>query len=159
MNTLISSLVCSAYCVLALGQSHLVSSPTTGSDGHTISSGHDGPKTPLQHETTAKGCLLGQNGKYILVTSRHWGVLQLVATPNLEVHAGQRVKITGTIEDTPAAVPSKAPATKDEAPASIVTDVPSSGQLRVRKIKTISATCESKPDKTSKKNWIRLLNL
>jgi hypothetical protein len=144
MRILIFSIVSSAYCVLAMGQSHTV-------DG----SSH---KTPLQDETTAKGCLLGQNGKFILITSKPSSILQLAATPNLEAHAGHKVKITGTIEDAPAPSALTPSPAKDEPPASTLPGIPSSGQLRVRKIKTISA-CDSHSDKTSQKSWMRFLNL
>jgi hypothetical protein len=161
MKILIISMMCWAFWVPALGQIQHLSVPPLGSVGESLPLGNDAHKTRSQHETTTKGCLIGQNGKYILITSNQSGVLQLVATPNLEAHVGHKVKITGNVEDVPVPQPAvtSSPAETDEAPASTPTDISTTSQLRARKIKTISAVCESKPDKASKKSWIRILSL
>lgn len=157
MKILIFSLSCCTYCVLASGQSLRAGRSTTGSAEQDLHS-HDDHKKPSQQETTMKGCLLGQDGKYILITSKQSSVLQLVATPNLGVHAGHTVKITGTVEEATASVSDTAHRAEEEAGGSTHTDIPASGHLRVRKIKTISQTCQSNSDK-KKKGWIRILDL
>jgi hypothetical protein len=155
MKILIMGMVSCTYSVLAFGQCY------KGSDGQSVPSGGDAQETSKHHVITTKGCLLGQNGKYILITSKQSGVMKLVATPNLEGHVGHKVKITGTVEDLP--VPQSAVtaslAETDDTHTSTSADVATtSGQMRVIKIKTLSATCDAKADK-AKKSWMRILSL
>ena len=154
MKILIIGMVSCTYSVLAFGQCY------KGSGGQSVPSGGDAQEASKHHKITTKGCLLGQNGNYILISSKQSGVMKLVATPNLEAHVGQKVKITGTVEDLPVPQPAvtASPAETDDIHTSTSPDVATSGQMRVIKIKTLSATCDAKADK-AKKTWMRILSL
>ncbi len=121
-------------------------------------SGNETVKTGRAAETTATGCLLGQDGKYILITAKQSSILQLRSSPNLEVHVGHKVKLTGTIENIALAKPDASHDDNPQAGASTAAHASADGQLRVRKIKTISSACDAKSEKPSR-SWIRLLNL
>lgn len=103
-------------------------------------------------ETTATGCLLSQNEKYILVTSKQPSILQLMPAPVLQANVGHKVKITGTMEDRSLApVPTAAPVETGEP-----SDISASDYFRVRKLKMISGRCDEKADKQV--SWIHILS-
>jgi hypothetical protein len=113
-------------------------------------------QTPIR-ETTTTGCLLSQNGKYILVTSKQASILQLVPAPILEAHVGQKVKITGTFEARLAAPPATTESPVEPSEPHVDDDISASDYLRVRKLKKISGLCDGKGD--DQKSWIRILSL
>ncbi len=120
--------------------------------------GNDIHKTPRGAETTATGCLLGQDGKYVLVTTKQSSILQLMSSPNLETHIGHKVKLTGTIENNPVVTPGDSRDQNSHAETSASSNASSRSELRVRKIKTFASACDAKSEKPMK-SWIRLLNL
>ncbi len=121
-------------------------------------SGNDTHKTGRAAETTATGCLLGQDGKYVLITTKQSSMLQLKSSPNLQGHVGQEVKVTGTIENIPVVQAGHGHGDNNQGGTSTSGDASTRGELRVRKIKTVSSACDAKSDKPSK-SWIRILNL
>jgi hypothetical protein len=123
-----------------------------------LQSGKDAQTTRGAPETTATGCLLGQNGRYVLITAKQASALQLVSSPTLEAHVGQEVKLTGTIENNVAAAADNSRGDDSQAGASSSAVASATGELRVRKIKTISPACDAKPEKPSK-SWTRILHL
>jgi hypothetical protein len=112
-------------------------------------------QTSKHYETTSEGCLLGRSGEYVLIISKPSSAMKLVAMQNIDGYVGHKVKITGSVEE-PVPRPTSALET-DNTRTSISSDVNSS-QLRVIKIKTLSATCDAKADK-AKKSWIHILSL
>ena len=138
-------------CVTFLIHSAPVLSQSASLGGQTAESSANNTEAssktrPLRRrETTTTGCLLsGQNENYILVTSKQPSVLKLMPAPILKAHVGQKVKVTGTIEDGALAPPV---ATASPVEPGEPSDSSASGILRVRKLKMISGHCDEKPDK------------
>jgi hypothetical protein len=156
MKSVLLSVACLVHSVPVLAQAPNLSGSPSGRGAKSGQSNTENRQMRRLHETTTTGCLLGQDGKYTLITSKPSSVLQLVAAPNLEAQVGHKVKITGTIEDAPSAPPT-ATASPAETNESQPADIPASGQLKVRKLKMISAVCDVKTDK--QKSWIHMLSL
>lgn len=156
MKIFIISVAYLLHSVSVLAQSGNLGGQPPGSGARNAEA--SGDTREMRHrETTRTGCILGQNGKYILITSKPSSILQLIPGPNLDAHVGHKVKITGTIEDVPSAPPAAnaSPAETNEPSTSAV--ISTSGQLKVRKIKTISTVCDVKADK--RKSWIHISSL
>jgi hypothetical protein len=156
MKILISSFVISVTLVMHTAPV-LAQSASLG--GQTPESGSSNTKASPKNrqtrrgETTTTGCLLSQNEKYILVTSKQPSVLQLMPAPILKAHVGQKVKVTGTIEDGPLAPPvATAPPVKSGEPS----EISASDYFKVRKLKMISGHCDEKAGKES--TWIHILS-
>ncbi len=152
MKSVLLSVACLVHSVSVLAQAPNL---TAGSGTKNEERSHDTRKMRFR-ETTATGCILGQNGKYILITSKQSSVLLLVAAPNLEAHVGHKVKITGTIEDAPPAPPTATASPASTNKSHTAGDISASGQLKIRKLKTISAVCDVKTDK--QKSWTHILS-
>ena len=111
------------------------SQPKTNS--HDRGNATDGDKTRMV------GCILGQDGKYILITSKQSSVVKLNSAEDLKSYIEHKVKVVGTNN----------PAVQSDANNSSA----SSGTLTVTKLKVISKRCDIDSGKDSEKSWKHIL--
>ena len=148
--------------VILCATSQFVLLPATSSSSQAQSA----EKAPAGKKITMVGCILGQNGKFILVTKKHPSVVQLLTSEDLKSDVGHEVKVTGVIENAPTVsddtessrgMQSVNPADnkKKDDPATAISE----GQLRVIRIKIVSASCDIRSDKKSERSWSRILRL
>ena len=105
---------------------------------------HDRGNATSGKKTRMVGCILGQDGKYILVTSKQPSVMEVKSEGDLKSYVGHKVKVTGTNN----------PAIQSDANSSSAN---SSGTLTVTKLKVISNRCDIDSGKDSEKSWKRIL--
>ena len=106
---------------------------------------HDRGNATSGKKTRMVGCILGQDGKYILVTSKQPSVMEVKSAEDLKSYVGHKVKVTGTHNST---------AVQTNANSSSAS---SSGTLTVTKLKVISNRCDIDSGKDSEKSWKRIL--
>ena len=111
------------------------SQPKTNSHGNAPGGG----------KTRMVGCILGQDGKYILVTRKQSSVVKLNSAQDLKSYVGHKVKVTGSND--PAAIQNEA-----SRPSAS-----SNGTLIVTKLQVISNKCDVDSGKDSEKSWKRIL--
>ncbi len=113
-------------------------------------------------KTALTGCILGQDGKYVLITDKQSSTIQLISSASLKPHVGQKVKLTGTMSNA-----SPRPNTSGNGSRTVAInnsdpkvppndDASAAGTLWVTQLKVISNKCSTKPVK-KEKSWTNIL--
>jgi hypothetical protein len=116
--------------------------------------------TPEHHEKTGKqivmvGCIYEKDGKYLLMSYKQSGGVELMSSEDLKAHVGHKVKVHGTMLN----ASHHSPVSKEEANADdrakqekhVVSHEPENGPLQVGRMDMISEKCDKTYRKSAEK--------